>query len=73
MLAIGNDEFEDLKPIGKYAKCPGCKKRHLVKYGDEVAKDGSKKPSKMLGYVSCGEHIYLVAIQGKELKLPRKK
>jgi len=66
MLAVGNDELGAV--IGEYAKCPHCGQSKLVEYGKEVLADGTKVPSKMLGFVNCEKESYLVAIDKKEIK-----
>ena len=66
MLAIGNDELGE--DVGDTAKCLNCGKEHKVKYGKRVLEDGSKMPSKSLGYVSCREKSFLVSLMGKLLK-----
>jgi len=63
-IAIGNDELGE--PVGKYTICPKCKKKHLVKYGDEII-DGKKVKSTLLGYVKCGKSSYAVAIKGMRI------
>lgn len=68
MFAIGNNELDQLEPIGKKTKCPQCGKQHEVKYGEKVNPDGTKEPSKLLGYVNCGKKSYLVAVKGMRLK-----
>ena len=67
MFAIGNDELKKLPNAGDMAKCPGCGKAHVIKYGDKIEKDGTKTPSKLLGFVKCGEDSYMVSINGKLL------
>jgi hypothetical protein len=66
-FAIGNNELAVKKPIGKMVKCPHCGKLHKVKYGETVNKDGTRTPSKTLGFVDCGKSSYLVAVAGKKL------
>jgi hypothetical protein len=66
-FAIGNNELATKKPIGKTVKCPHCGKRHTVNYGEKVNPDGTKTPSKTLGFVNCGKRSYLVSIAGKKL------
>jgi len=62
MLAIGNDELK--KPLGDTVKCKQCGESHNVEYGEEVLKDGTKKPSKFLAFYKCGESSYLCGING---------
>lgn len=67
MLAVGADELGG--KVGDIARCPCCKKMHEVKYGNEILKDGTERPSKMLAFVKCSNgKSYLVGIDGKELK-----
>ena len=70
-IAIGNDELGD--PVGETAPCPRCSETHTVKYGETVNKDGTRSPSKLLGFVKCGEDSYLVAVAGKLMPPPREK
>jgi hypothetical protein len=72
-FAIGNNELKEKKPIGKTVVCKNCGKRHKVEYGtskkyDPITKQWSKpKPSKEMGFVTCGKKSFLVSIAGKEL------
>lgn len=68
MFAIGNDEMKALPEITAIIKCERCGKRHRVLYGEEIAKDGSKRPSKLLGFVKCLGKDYLVALAGKDIR-----
>lgn len=63
MYAISNDELSMKKKVGKTANCQNCKSRHKVEYGT----DSEGKESLMLGFVSCGEATYLVAVDQKTL------
>ena len=47
--------------------CNGCGGYHELKYGERVNEDGTKTPSKMLGYVKCGDKAYLSTINGKSI------
>lgn len=62
MLAIGNEELKE--PLGDVVECPQCGQKHTVEYGEEVLKDGTKKPSKLLAFYSCGDKSYLAGING---------
>ncbi len=64
MLAIGNNELVDRQKVGRMAICPRCKKKHIIKFGKDTK---SGKVSKFLGFVECGEDVYLVSIEGKLL------
>lgn len=64
-VAIGNDELGD--DIGEYVTCPHCGDQHPVQYGDKIEKDGTKTPSKLLGFYKCGDNSYLCSIDGKSL------
>lgn len=70
-LAVGADELGE--PVGEQARCPNCKQKHSVRYGDEIVRDADgtrrKVPSKMLAFIKCTENkaLYLVGIDGKEL------
>lgn len=65
MFAIGNDELEECVAIGETIVCPHCQEIHDIKYGDEIMSDGTKKPSKILAFYTCGNNIYLAGIDGK--------
>lgn len=65
MFAIGNDELEKCEPIGKTVRCSMCGKNHRVQYGEEVLKDGTKKPSTFLAFYKCQRKSYLCGINGK--------
>ena len=66
-LAIGNNELGP--EVGKSARCPNCKKHHTVEYGYKILPDGTKEPSRVLGFVKCGKKSFLVAINEKLIKL----
>jgi len=68
-VAFGNDELGD--DIKETIKCPGCKKKHKVKYGERVLEDGKRVPDKMLAFVNCGEQSFLVGLDGREVPPPR--
>lgn len=64
---VGNNELGSV--IGDSARCPNCGKFHAVKYGEEILRDGSKVPSKLLAVVNCSNgKTYLVGIDGQEIK-----
>lgn len=65
-FAIGNEELAKKKSIGKIVTCR-CGKRHKVRFGETVHKDGTKTPDKMLGFIRCGKKSYLASIDGKKL------
>lgn len=62
-IAVGNNELDEMEPIGETALCPNCKKKHKVEYGTD--EDGNE--SKVLGFVNCGKKSYLVSVDGKKL------
>jgi hypothetical protein len=64
-VAIGNNELGGA--IGDVVRCPHCRSIHKVEYGDEVKPDGTKVPSKLLGFYNCGAKSYLCAIGGKSV------
>jgi hypothetical protein len=64
--AISN-ELSKSPPAGTHAACPHCGELKLIEYGDKVLPNGEKVPSRILGYVQCGESSYLVAVEGKLL------
>jgi hypothetical protein len=67
MFAIGNDELKNLPEAGKTVKCKKCGKNHKIRYGNKVEKDGTKTPSKLLGFIKCGKDTYLASVNGKLL------
>ena len=66
MLAIGNDELNEMPRLGITVKCWKCGKMHRVLYGDEIMKDGIKKPSRLLAFFKCHGKLYFCGINGKE-------
>lgn len=68
MLAIGNDEIAEAPPLGGFILCRMCGKRHRIKYGDEVLRDGTKIPSKLLAFYRCNGKDYLAGIKGKDVR-----
>ena len=42
-MAIGNDELAKAPPLGETIACK-CGQTHPIEYGDEVLRDGTKKP-----------------------------
>ena len=62
-IAIGNDELGE--EAGENVTCPNCGKKHKIEYGEKKNKKGEWKPSKMLGFVKCGEKSFLVTINNK--------
>jgi len=63
--AIGNDEF--CEPVGETIVCPLCGQIHPIEYGYKVNADGTKTPSKILGYYKCGNDAYLAAVNGRSV------
>lgn len=61
-FAIGNDKLAGKPEAGKYALCPHCKKRRVIRYGKV-----NGEPSRLLGWVKCGKELYLVVFGGKVL------
>jgi hypothetical protein len=68
MFAIGNEEMEEAKKIGDFILCKLCGERHRIEYGEKILKDGTKKPSKLLGFYSCQGKKYLASIAGKDIR-----
>jgi len=68
MFAIGNDEKEKAPELGKIIQCYQCGKRHRIRYGHEVLKDGTKVPSDKLAFYKCGDSDYLAGINGKDIR-----
>jgi len=67
-VAIGADELGE--DIGEEALCTRCGETHTVEYGTKTV-EGKQVPSKMLGFVKCGENSYLVSINGKRIDWKR--
>ncbi len=67
MFAIGNDELEKADNLGDFILCDKCGERHLIDYGEEVMKDGTKKKTKLLAFYKCGDKVYLAGINGKKI------
>ena len=65
-IAFSNNELYKKESLSKFVRCPHCKELHEVAYGDEILKDGTKVPSKMLAYVNCTNgSMYLVGLNGE--------
>ena len=62
MLAIGANELHE--PLGDTVECHKCGQKHPIEYGEEVLKDGTMKPSKLLAFYKCGDKSYLAGIDG---------
>lgn len=69
MFAIGNNELNNCPPVPEdgMTVCPACRELHPIEYSERINSDGTREPSKMLGYVKCGEKCYLVSLDGKTL------
>jgi len=68
MFVIGNEELDILPPLEDVVVCDICGGTHPVQYGEEVLEDGTKIPSKNLAYIKCAEQLYLVGIDGKDIR-----
>ena len=68
-FSLSNDELENYIPVKKTIKCDKCKKEHPILFGDKVNKDGTKSPSKLLGYYKCSDKTYLASIAGKDITI----
>jgi len=66
MLTIGNDELDALPRIGDTVQCWKCGKLHPVRYGERILPDGTREPSRVLGYFTCRGKAYLCSVAGKE-------
>lgn len=64
-IAIGNNELGD--EIGESVTCPRCSGEHPVLYGERVLPDGSREPSRTLGFYRCGDKSYLCAVEGRSV------
>lgn len=68
-VAFCNREIKNNKDIATHATCPNCGKKHDVVYGEELLKDGTRKPSKKLAFVKCSNgSTYLIGINGKLIR-----
>ncbi len=65
MLAIGANELHE--PLGDTVECRKCGQQHPIEYGEEVLKDGTRKPSKLIAFYKCGDNSYLAGINGLAL------
>jgi hypothetical protein len=66
MVHIDSDELKKLPDITGTIKCIRCGEMHKVVYGSSTV-DRKKTPRRRFGFVWCGELIYLVAIDGKDI------
>lgn len=64
-VAFGNDELDNAPPVTETVKCEICGEQHPVEYGDKILPDGTKEPSKVLGFYKCGGKTYLASVAGK--------
>ncbi len=67
ILRRNNDELGKSDNIGEIIKCPNCQQIHNIEYGEQVLKDGTKIPSKLLGFYTCGGAKYIAGINGKKI------
>jgi len=74
-IAFGNDELKKMPDLGEEIVCPYCGEKHKVEYGKKVLSNNTRIEDKTLAYVRCGNEIYLVGINGKDITsyLSRKK
>lgn len=68
MFAIGNDEIESAPKLGDFILCTQCGEHHKIEYAEEVKKDGTKVPSKLLAFYKCDGKCYLAGINGKDIR-----
>ena len=61
-VAYSNNELAEKPHAGDFTKCPRCKKQHKIKFGMSEGRE-----NKLLGFISCGKHSYLVTLKGKLL------
>jgi hypothetical protein len=64
-IAVGNGDLEKNEDVGDTILCPRCKKHHKIEHGEEVLKDGTRKPSRILALYRCKGKSYLAGIGGK--------
>ena len=65
MLMVGDDELRG--KLRDVVKCPHCTRQHALEYGDEVHRDGTRTPSRMLAFYRCAGVLYLAGINGRAL------
>ena len=68
MIAVGNEELNAAPELGETIRCLICGEIHEVEYGSLVQPDGTKAPTKMLAFFSCGGKSYLCGIDGKDIR-----
>lgn len=61
-IAVGNDELGE--QVGETIICKQCGQHHAIEYGDKILPDGTKEPTKLLAFYTCGKVTYLCAING---------
>lgn len=69
MFTIGKNELDacpDTNSDGT-AVCPKCGDIHQILYGHRVLEDGTRVPTRAIGFVKCGDGCYLVAVDGKSI------
>jgi hypothetical protein len=66
MFDINNEELKKLPNITGTIKCIRCGETHKVVYGSKIV-NRKKTPRLRFGFVWCGELIYLVSIDGKDI------
>ena len=72
-FAIGREEINRAPKLGKIITCGMCGKRHRIKYGKKILRDGSKEPSTLLAFYKCKGNAYLAGIDGMDIRKNVKK
>ena len=65
--SFGNDELVGKPELGKTITCPHCGKVHDIQYRETLLPDETTKPSKALAFYNCGEKVYLVGVNAKNI------
>lgn len=65
MIAIGENELKGY--LRDAIKCPHCGGIHPIQFGEEILKDGTRKPSELLAFYKCGDKAYLAGINGRAI------
>ena len=67
MFAISGEELEAAPKLGDFILCRNCGKRHIIKHGEEILKDGTRVQSS-LAFFECEGKQYLAGFNGKDIR-----
>lgn len=68
MFAISNDELAKAPDLGDFILCDRCGQRHKLEYVNKILENGTKRRSKSAAFVLCCGKLYLVGINGKDIR-----